>query len=96
MDGQACQSSNAEVSASVAQQSAGTKLQSERKFEPKPPVGGTEPLDLQMDEPKPKKSLAFKLAFIGLAATLFVFQMDATALGIALPVSCLRGSISSK
>lgn len=36
---------------------------------------------------KPKKSLAFKLAFIGLAASLFVFQLDATALGIALPVS---------
>lgn len=35
---------------------------------------------------KKKKSLAFKLAFIGLSATLFVFQVDATALGIALPV----------
>lgn len=34
-----------------------------------------------------KKSLAFKLAFIGLAASMFVFQLDATALGIALPVS---------
>ncbi|KAK2873575.1 hypothetical protein FQN49_002262 [Arthroderma sp. PD_2] len=31
------------------------------------------------------KSLAFKLAFTGLAASLFVFQLDATALGIALP-----------
>jgi hypothetical protein len=38
-------------------------------------------------EATPKKSLAFKLAFIGLAAIGFVFQMDATALGIALPVS---------
>jgi hypothetical protein len=38
-------------------------------------------------EPKAKKSLAFKLAFIGLAASGFVFQVDATALGIALPVS---------
>ncbi|PWY64729.1 putative MFS transporter [Aspergillus sclerotioniger CBS 115572] len=36
-------------------------------------------------EPAPKKSLAFKLSFIGLAAGLFVFQMDATALGIAIP-----------
>ncbi|EPE24250.1 MFS general substrate transporter [Glarea lozoyensis ATCC 20868] len=36
-------------------------------------------------EPAAKKSLAFKLAFIGLAATGFVFQVDATALGIALP-----------
>lgn len=34
-----------------------------------------------------KKSLAFKLAFIGLAASCFVFQLDATSLGIALPVS---------
>jgi hypothetical protein len=38
-------------------------------------------------QPKQKKSLAFKLSFIGLAAVLFVFQIDATALGIALPVS---------
>lgn len=37
-------------------------------------------------EPPPKKSLAFKLAFIGLASSCFVFQLDATALGIALPV----------
>ena len=37
-------------------------------------------------EPAPK-SLAFKLSFIGLAAGPFVFQMDATALGIAIPVS---------
>jgi hypothetical protein len=37
-------------------------------------------------EPAAKKSLAFKLAFVGLAATGFVFQVDATALGIALPV----------
>lgn len=37
--------------------------------------------------PAPKKSLSFKLAFAGLAASLFVFQVDATCLGIALPVS---------
>ncbi|RGP76729.1 hypothetical protein FLONG3_5169 [Fusarium longipes] len=37
------------------------------------------------NQPKQKKSLAFKLSFIGLAAILFVFQIDATALGIALP-----------
>ncbi|KAK3938616.1 MFS transporter [Diplogelasinospora grovesii] len=45
-------------------------------------------------EPTPKKSLSFKLAFIGLAATLFVFQMDATCLGIALPAIAgeLKGS----
>jgi ABC-type uncharacterized transport system permease subunit len=88
MDGPALQSSNAQVSASFAQQSASTELQSKGEIEPNPPVGGTElPLQLQFDEPKQKKSLAFKLAFVGLAATLFVFQMDATALGIALPVS---------
>ncbi|OIW30092.1 MFS general substrate transporter [Coniochaeta ligniaria NRRL 30616] len=34
---------------------------------------------------KAKKSLSFKLAFIGLAASIFVFQVDATCLGIALP-----------
>ncbi|KAM0227800.1 hypothetical protein ACHAP5_012101 [Fusarium lateritium] len=85
MDGPGINSSNAEVSASAAQQSAGTEPQSKRKIEPKPPVAGPEPLELEIDEPKQKKSMAFKLAFIGLAATLFVFQMDATALGIALP-----------
>lgn len=52
----------------------------------------------EMDEPiethdgsdetqSPKKPLSFHLAFIGLATSLFVFQMDATCLGIALPVS---------
>jgi hypothetical protein len=41
-----------------------------------------------------KKSLAFKLAFVGLAATSFVFQIDATALGIALPVSHQRYLVS--
>jgi len=34
-----------------------------------------------------KKPLSFKLAFTGLASAVFVFQIDATALGIALPVS---------
>ncbi|KAH7368463.1 major facilitator superfamily domain-containing protein [Plectosphaerella cucumerina] len=33
----------------------------------------------------PKKSLSFKLAFAGLASTLFVFHLDATCLSIALP-----------
>lgn len=46
-----------------------------------------EPLAVDSIEPKTKKSLSFKLAFIGLAASLFVFQVDATCLGIALPVS---------
>lgn len=35
----------------------------------------------------PKKPVSFKLAFVGLAASLFVFQVDATCLGVALPVS---------
>lgn len=46
-----------------------------------------EQLDVNSTEPKTKKSPSFKLAFIGLAASLFVFQVDATCLGIALPVS---------
>ncbi|KAK1255546.1 hypothetical protein MKX08_009541 [Trichoderma sp. CBMAI-0020] len=36
-------------------------------------------------ETRIKKSSSFKLAFIGIAASLFVFQLDATCLGIALP-----------
>jgi hypothetical protein len=39
------------------------------------------------DLASPKKSLSFKLAFTGLASTLFVFHLDATCLSIALPVS---------
>ena len=56
--------------------------------EPKPEAKDPEvsPID-ESSQPKQKKSLAFKLSFIGLAAILFVFQIDATALGIALPVS---------
>lgn len=46
-----------------------------------------EQLGVDSTKPKAKKSLSFKLAFIGLAASLFVFQVDATCLGIALPVS---------
>jgi hypothetical protein len=38
-------------------------------------------------EPPTKNSLSFKLAFIGLAASLLIFQLDATYLSIALPVS---------
>jgi hypothetical protein len=38
-------------------------------------------------EPPRKKSLSFKLAFAGLALLLLVFQVDATCLSIALPVS---------
>lgn len=39
------------------------------------------------DLPKPKKPRAFYLAFTGIAVTVFLFHLDATALGIALPVS---------
>ncbi|KAF7950797.1 uncharacterized protein EAE97_002349 [Botrytis byssoidea] len=44
-----------------------------------------ENIDEAIIEGRPKKSLSFKLAFIGLAASMFVFQMDATSLGISLP-----------
>ncbi|TGO61794.1 hypothetical protein BOTNAR_0123g00190 [Botryotinia narcissicola] len=44
-----------------------------------------EKIDEAIIEGRPKKSLSFKFAFIGLAASMFVFQMDATSLGIALP-----------
>ncbi|CAG7558287.1 unnamed protein product [Fusarium equiseti] len=55
-----------------------TKAKSEAKDPEVPPND-------ESSQPKQKKSLAFKLSFIGLAAILFVFQIDATALGIALP-----------
>ncbi|KAF9878810.1 Major facilitator superfamily domain, general substrate transporter [Colletotrichum karsti] len=44
--------------------------------------------------PYPRKSLSFKLAFSGLALVLFVFQLDATCLSIALPAISgdLRGT----
>ena len=37
--------------------------------------------------PARKKPTAFILAFIGIAITVFIFHLDATALGVALPVS---------
>ncbi|KAF5867507.1 putative mfs multidrug transporter protein [Botrytis fragariae] len=43
-------------------------------------------IDEAIIEGKPKKLLSFKLAFTGLAASMFVFQIDATSLGIALPI----------
>lgn len=46
-----------------------------------------EPEEVVGSKPAQKKSLSFKLALIGLAASLFVYQIDATCLGIALPVS---------
>lgn len=41
------------------------------------------------DLPKPKKPRSFKLAFVGIAVTVFIFHLDTTALGVALPVSSL-------
>ena len=39
------------------------------------------------DLPRPKKPRAFYLAFTGIAVTVFLFHLDATGLGVALPVS---------
>lgn len=50
------------------------------------PAEQNEQDDAESTTKKPK-SLSFKLAFTGLAASLFVFQLDATCLSIALPVS---------
>lgn len=47
------------------------------------------PIDMpapQSPSPSARKPLGFYLAFVGLALTVFVFQMDVTALGIAIPV----------
>ncbi|GAB1194117.1 hypothetical protein APSETT444_003358 [Aspergillus pseudonomiae] len=82
-----------ETSTPAVQQESDTAPVSEKQAkvetETEPKIGGTEILverngndDIQRT---PKKSLSFKLAFIGLAASMFVFQLDATALGIALP-----------
>ncbi|KAI1138457.1 major facilitator superfamily domain-containing protein [Hypoxylon sp. FL0543] len=48
------------------------------------------PLDAHENEPEPaptkaRKPLGFYLAFAGLALAVFVFQVDATALGISIP-----------
>ncbi|KAJ4251548.1 hypothetical protein NW762_011538 [Fusarium torreyae] len=79
---------NAEfANASTAQQHPDAEVQTEKALQAEPQVGKTEtaPENGEENQAKQKKSLAFKLAFIGLATTLFVFQVDATALGIALP-----------
>lgn len=47
-----------------------------------------EEIDTQQELARnPKKSVSFMLAFAGLSAVLFVVHVDATCLGIALPVS---------
>ena len=58
-----------------------------------------EPLVVGHDNEAPparKKPPAFILAFIGIAITVFLFHLDATALGVALPVSHLIAWVSSK
>ncbi|KAF5563656.1 multidrug transporter [Fusarium napiforme] len=86
---------NPEISVTPVQQNHGIELETVKNAK-----GNSSSKDaeaLQVDDgtqPKRKKSLAFKLAFTGLSATLFVFQVDATALGIALPTIAndLKGS----
>ncbi|CAI7585865.1 unnamed protein product [Penicillium glandicola] len=53
------------------------------------PTEQNEQDDAESTTKKPK-SLSFKLALIGLAASLFVFQLDATCLSIALPAMSLE------
>ncbi|KAF5664805.1 major facilitator family transporter [Fusarium heterosporum] len=89
------EASGVEISAPTVQQNSAAEPHIARKSESNPQMGSMEISPEHEDgETKRKKSLAFKLAFIGLAATLFVFQMDATALGIALPsiANDLKGS----
>ncbi|KAF4454931.1 hypothetical protein F53441_2640 [Fusarium austroafricanum] len=87
--------SEAEISVSAGQPRPGAEIDTEKNTQEKsqPEDADVSP-DSEGRQPRPKKSLAFKLAFIGLAAVLFVFQVDATALGIAIPTIAndLRGS----
>lgn len=53
-----------------------------------------EDMTVQDNTPPVGKSFRFKLAFIGLALINFVFQFDATALGVALPVMCILREIN--
>jgi len=79
--------SSPEISASPVQQTHGIELETLKNANKNSSKKDAEALpDDEGSQSKQKKSLAFKLAFIGLSATLFVFQVDATALGIALPV----------
>lgn len=81
---------SAEISGSVVREESDVEPKSEKTETTETETGGAEiPADSNgVDDVEPRpKSLAFKLAFIGLAASVFVFQVDATALGIALPVS---------
>ncbi|KAK2472478.1 hypothetical protein H9L39_16358 [Fusarium oxysporum f. sp. albedinis] len=87
--------SSPEISASSVQQTHGIELETLKNTNKNSSKKDAEALpDDEGSQSKQKKSLAFKLAFIGLSATLFVFQVDATALGIALPTIAndLKGS----
>ncbi|KAF4332783.1 major facilitator superfamily transporter [Fusarium beomiforme] len=86
---------DAQDSLSPAHQVSGVEAETEKSAPETSPPNDEEASPVGEDsQPKQKKSLAFKLSFIGLAATLFVFQVDATALGIALPsiANDLKGS----
>ncbi|RAO72274.1 uncharacterized protein BHQ10_008286 [Talaromyces amestolkiae] len=67
------------------EQNPGTVEDKEKKSKVEEQQTPEDQLEVDPTEPKTKKSLSFKLAFIGLATSLFVFQVDATCLGIALP-----------
>jgi len=91
---------SAEISASAVREETDPEPKSEKTGNTETEIGGAEILaernGVDDVEPTPKKSLAFKLAFIGLASSAFVFHLDATALGIALPVSNNKLSLSLK
>ena len=93
----ASSTNNAEIAVSTAQPHPKAEAQTEKFLEAEPQTDKTEtqPENGEENQPKQKKSMAFKLAFIGLATTLFVFQVDATALGIALPVSQILSNLQS-
>ncbi|KAF5017867.1 hypothetical protein F66182_10162 [Fusarium sp. NRRL 66182] len=85
------------ISSSVVPHNDSTEHTTDKRTEPTPQAQDADaPPENQNSHSRSRqnKSLAFKLAFIGLAATLFVFQVDATALGIALPAIAndLKGS----
>ena len=85
--GQPTTNSSAEFSSSIAREERHSELAAEtsshRGMIPEPMTVERHNEDL----PKSKKPRAFNLAFVGLGVAVFVFQLDATALGVALPVS---------
>ena len=71
----ASSTNNAEIAVSTAQPHPNAEAQTEKFLEPEPQTDKTEtlPENGEENQPKQKKSMAFKLAFIGLATALFVF-----------------------